>query len=276
MVWLDGRVGPASQARVAALDHGLTVGDGIFETCKVVHGEVFALGRHLCRLSRSAEVLQLTCPAPDVVRSAAAELLAVIGPVSLGRLRITVTAGAGPLGSDRGTASPTLLLAATAAEPWPSKISVITVGWRRNEYSAVAGAKITSYAENVVALRVAHAQGAQEALLANTRGLLCEGTGSNVVVERDGVLVTPPLSSGCLAGITRELLLEWAAQEGLPLVEDDVTFGDLAAAPEVLLTSSTRDVQHISEADGRLIPGTALGAAAHDLFARRAAEQISP
>lgn len=275
-VWIGGRVIPAEQARVAATDHGITVGDGIFETCKVIDGKAFALGRHLRRLARSAGVLQLACPSSERIRAAADELLAATGPLPLGRLRITVTGGPGPLGSDRGPAEPTLVLAVVEGRPWPEHVAAVTVPWRRNELSAVAGAKTTSYAENVVALRAAHERGAHEALLANTRGVLCEGTGSNVVVERDGVLVTPPLESGCLAGITRELFLEWARAEGLPVAEDDVTLQELAAAPEVLLTSSTRDVQHLSEVDGRPVPGTPLGKAAHELFARRAAEGIDP
>jgi branched-chain amino acid aminotransferase len=164
----------------------------------------------------------------------------------------------------------------TASKPWPEVIKVVSVPWTRNERSAVAGAKTTSYAENVVALQAAHDVGAHEALLTNTQGLVCEGTGSNVAVERGGVIVTPPLASGCLAGITRELFLEWAAEEGLPVVEHDVTAGDLAAAPEVLLLSSTRDVQHVSQIDGRSVPGTPLGQAASELFARRAAGGIDP
>jgi branched-chain amino acid aminotransferase len=171
---------------------------------------------------------------------------------------------------------PTLIVAASAAAPWPAQIGVITVGWPRNERSAVAGAKTTSYAENVVALKAAHRAGAHEALLPNTRGELCEGTGSNVVVERNGVLVTPPLSSGCLAGITRELFLEWAAGEGLPVVEDVVVMAELTRAPEVLLASSTRDLQHVSHVDGRPVEGTPLGKAARELFARRAAEGPNP
>lgn len=275
-VWLDGRVGPAEAAFVSVNDHGLTVGDGVFETCKIVDGVPFALTRHLHRLARSAAVLRLPCPPPGKIRDAVADLLAASGPLALGRLRITVTGGPGPLGSDRGPGAPTLVLAAAPAAPWPDRIGAVTVPWARNERSAVTGAKTTSYAENVVALQAAHDRGAHEALLANTRGLLCEGTGSNVVVERDGVLVTPPLSSGCLAGITRELFLEWAVAEGLPVAEDDVTLDDLAAAPEVLLTSSTRDVQHVGELDGRPVPGTALGKAAHELFALRAARDLDP
>ena len=86
------------------------------------------------------------------------------------------------------------------------------VPWVRNERSAVAGLKTTSYAENVVALAYAKERGAIEAVFANTRGELCEGTGSNVFVVRDGVVWTPPLDSGCLAGITRALAVEWCRE----------------------------------------------------------------
>ncbi|HEY6797928.1 MAG TPA: aminotransferase class IV [Kineosporiaceae bacterium] len=276
MVWVDGRVVPAPHAWIAATDHGVTVGDGVFETCKVVDGVPFALTRHLRRLVRSAEVLELPCPPDAEVRAAVADLLAEAGQVPLGRLRITVTGGPGPLGSDRGAVRPTLIVAVAAAAPWPAVIRAVSVDWSRNERSPIAGVKSTSYVENVVALAAARRRGGHEALLANTRGELCEGTGSNVVVERDGELVTPPLSSGCLAGITRELLLEWAADEGLPVIEDAVHPADLAGAPEVLLTSSTRDVQHVSEVDGRPVEGTPLGKAAEELFARRAAEDCDP
>jgi branched-chain amino acid aminotransferase len=276
MVWVGGRVVPGGEARVAATDHGLTVGDGVFETCKVVDGVPFALRRHLRRLDRSAEVLELACPPHAELEAAVAQVLAAVVPVPLGRLRITVTGGSGPLGSDRGGAVPTVIVAVSPARPWPAAIHAVTVDWCRNERSAVAGAKTTSYVENVVALAAAHRRGAHEALLCNTRGELSEGTGSNVIVERGGVLVTPPLSSGCLAGITRELLLEWAGEEGLPLVEDVVTLADLARAPEVLLTSSTRDVQHVGDLDGRPIDGTPLGKAAVELFARRAAAGPNP
>jgi branched-chain amino acid aminotransferase len=276
MVWVDGEVHPARDARIAALDHGVTVGDGVFEALKVVDGVPFAMTRHLRRLARSAGMLGLDCPGPGVVVGAANELMDAAGPVPLGRLRITVTGGPGPLGSDRGDTGPTLLLAVAAAAAWPQRIAIASVPWSRNEHSAVAGAKTTSYAENVVALRWAHQRGAHEALMPNTAGMLCEGTGSNVLVERGGVLVTPPLRSGCLAGITRELLLEWAARHDLPLIEDDVTMAELDAATEVLLTSSTRDVQHVSTLDGRDLTLSPLGKAAVELFARCAAEGVDP
>ena len=93
--------------------------------------------------------------------------------------------------------------------------------------------------------------------------MLCEGTGSNVLLDLgDGSLATPPLSSGCLAGITRELLLEWAAAEGLPLVEKDLPMAQLSSAVDVLLTSSTRNVQQVQLLDGRPVAGSELGRAA--------------
>ena len=124
--------------------------------------------------------------------------------------------------------------------------------WTRNERSAVAGLKTTSYAENVVAVEYAHQRGASEGLFANTRGELCEGTGSNVFLVVGGRILTPPLASGCLAGVTRALVIEWCGAE-----EATLSMSDLAAADEVFLTSSTRDVHPVSALDGRALPGTA-------------------
>jgi branched-chain amino acid aminotransferase len=276
VVWVDGRVINADAARIPVLDHGLTVGDGVFETCKVVHGQVFALTRHLRRLSRSLALLSLP-PVDDVrIRAAVAETVAASGPLPLARLRITVTGGIGPLGSGRGTDAGALMIAVSEASPWPERIAVVTVPWTRNESSAVAGAKTTSYAENVVALNAAHERGAHEALLANTRGMLCEGTGSNVFVAVGDRLVTPPVSAGCLSGITRELLLEWAAAEGLPVVEQDLPFDALDAADDILLTSSTRDVQPVAVLNSRGLHGGRLGRAAAELFAQKAAQELDP
>jgi len=279
-VWVDGVVTDAATARVPALDHGITVGDGVFETCKVVGGVPFALTRHLARLLLSAAALALPVPSNDELRGAVAETLAADadarGPLAFGRLRITLTGGVGPLGSDRAEGARTLIVAVSPSGPWPPRAAVATVPWTRNERSAVAGAKTTSYADNVVALAEAHRRAAHEAIFANTRGELCEGTGSNVFVAVDGALVTPPLSSGCLAGITRELLLEWAAKEGLPVEERPLPLEVLATAEDVVLTSSTRDVQAVGEVDGRALTGGELGAAAVELFTRRAAEGVDP
>jgi branched-chain amino acid aminotransferase len=274
-VWVNGWLGEAAEAMLPAIDHAVTVGDGVFETCKVVDGDAFALTRHLRRLARSAELLGLQVPAESLLRDAVGATLAA-QPERFGRLRITVTGGAGPLGSDRAGTEPGLVVAVGAARPWPAEVVAVSVPWTRNERSAIAGAKSTSYAENVVALRRAREQGAHEALLANTRGELCEGTGSNVVLVLQGQLVTPPLSSGCLAGITRELLLEWAREDGLDVEQRPLEFEVLASADDVLLTGSTRDVQRVHVLDGRRPPGSRPGTAAVELFASRAAADLDP
>lgn len=276
MVWVDGRVVDAGSARVPALDHGLTVGDGAFETCKVLGGQVFALSRHLRRLNRSLAILGLPSPDEVEIRTAVARTVEAAGSSQPARVRITVTGGSGPLGSDRAASGSTLVIAVSPATTWPERIAVVTVPWTRNETSAIAGAKTISYAENVVALKSAHERGAQEALLANTRGMLCEGTGSNVFVAVGDRLLTPPLHSGCLGGITRELLLEWAAEAGLPVVEEDLPFDVLDTANDVVLTSTTRDVQPVQVLDGRELAGGELGREAAELFARKVARGMDP
>jgi branched-chain amino acid aminotransferase len=275
--WVNGRLLAADEPALLANDHGLTVGDGVFETCKIQRGAVFALTRHLDRLARSAAGLALPEPDLDRIRAGIAELLADEPPIEFGRLRITVTGGAGPLGSERIAGAGTCVLQAAAQPPPAATSAVVVAPWVRNERSAVAGIKTTSYAENVVALAYAKVRGASEALLANSLGELCEGTGSNVFVAVEGELVTPPLSAGPLAGISRGLLLEWAVDGGPPVREGSVSMAALAAADEVVLTSSIRDVQPVHAVDGRelVAPGD-LGARAVALFAERAAQGIDP
>lgn len=248
-VWVDGDLVPADRPVLTAGDHGLLVGDGVFETAKVVGGEVVALTRHLERLRRSAAGLGLEVPLDDDALRAAVRAVVEANQPDVGRLRITVTGGPGPLGSQRGEAGPTVVLATGPGGTWPPSATAVVVPWPRNEHGAVAGLKTISYAENVVALAHAHDRGADEALFRNVAGHLCEGTGSNVFLGVDGRLVTPPLSSGCLAGITRELVLEVT-----DAVEVDLTDDDLARADEAFLTSSTRDVQALARIDDRDLP----------------------
>ena len=272
VVWLDGQLHAEEQARISPFDHGLLTGDGVFETLRIYRGVPFATRRHLERLYRSAAVLDLACPPPDVLRAAMDAVVRANG-LSDGRLRITVTGGPGRLSSERGPAGPTVVVAAGVATEWPPATDVVVVPWPRNERGALAGVKSISYGENVVALAHAAALGAGEALFANVAGNLCEGTGSNVFVGLDGRLVTPPLSAGCLAGVTRELIGEL-----VDVVDDDVDLGRLAQADEAFLTSSTREVQPVRSVDGRLlraVPGPLTSAAA-DAFNELLARDLDP
>lgn len=322
-VWVDGTVTGASEARVSATDRGLLLGDGVFETCKVVEGTPFALTRHLARLRRSAALVDMELPwDDDYIRSACAEAMSAalgssVDPVDdsthgcsiadardhppgngdpgsfrdteasgvggeeqvdggqagvhpVGRLRITVTGGPGPLGPSRRGGRPTLVVSAGPAPTRTPTADVVTAEWRSNEHSPSAGAKTTSHLDHVLGLAQAHRRGADEAVSANTAGALTEGTGSNVFVVVDGALCTPSLSTGCLQGVTRDLVLEQ-----VPVVSrDDLTLDDLRRAPEAFLTSSLRDVHPIARVDGRALaaaPGALTEAAAGALAAVQAA-----
>jgi branched-chain amino acid aminotransferase len=273
IIWLNGALqdDPAT-AGISPLDHGLTTGDGVFETLKIVDGRPFAVTKHLERLVGSAVGLGL--PEPDLaqVREGIATVLEADPHIAFGRLRITYTGGPSPLSSERGTAGPTLVVASQAiAHPAPTS-AIVTVPWVRNERSAVAGLKTTSYAENVLALAYAHERGGSEAIFANTVGNLCEGTGSNIFCVYDGELVTPPLTSGALAGVTRNLVLAWFGA-----VERDVPLASLAEADEIFLTSTTRDVQAVHRVDDRDLPAPGeVTAAVAKVFAERSAEDIDP
>src|SRR6478735_10234129 len=184
--WVNGQMltDPQSPAIVVS-DHGLTVGDGVFEAVKVVDGRPFALTRHLARLARSAAGLGLPPLDDALVRRGVADVLAAES-LPLGRLRITYTGGVAPLGSGRGDAPPTTVVVVAPMKPWDGPARLVTVPWPRNERGAVAGLKTTSYAENVVALAYAAEHGAGEALFGNLAGNICEGTGSNVFYVVDG------------------------------------------------------------------------------------------
>jgi len=248
-VWVNGQIlSDPSAPALAVNDHGVTVGDGVFEAIKVVDGQPFALTRHLDRLARSAAGLGLPPVDDALVRSGVAASLEG-QDLPLGRIRITYTGGPAPMGSGRGDAPPTIVVAAGAMAPFAETTAIVTVPWPRNERGALAGLKTTSYAENVVALAYAEERGGSEAVFANLSGNLCEGTGSNVFYVVDGQLRTPTLECGCLAGVTRALLLDWFGG-----VEVDEPIEVAEQADEVFLVSTTRDVQGVTRWNDRELP----------------------
>jgi branched-chain amino acid aminotransferase len=239
-VWVNGALyDNRGDAKISATDHGVVVGNGVFEALKVTDVGPFAVQRHLNRLSRSAAAMGLPAPDHALIRAAIDEVLAD-REFSHGRLRITYTGGLGPLSSSAPYGPPTLVVAAGPVELPAAFTAVVTAPWTRNEHGALSGVKSTSYAENVRTLAYATSRGATEAIFLNTEGNVCEGTGTNTFVVIDGTIITPPLSSGPLAGITREVILEWCDVQ-----ERDFTLAEAMAADEVFITSSLRDVQAV-------------------------------
>ena len=271
--WVDGRLVALADAKISVLDHGLVVGDGVFETLRVYRGVPFAWTRHLARLRTSAEGLGLQVPDVTELRGAAEAVLRA-NELTEARLRITVTGGVAPPGSGRGDGPPSAFVLAFPIEAAAPSVDVVIAPWTRNENGALAGLKTISYAANVRALAYARDKGAGEAIFANTKGNLCEATGSNVFLVRDGTLITPPPSAGSLLGVTRALLLELGMQSGIPTEERDVRIDALAQSDEAFLSSTTREVQPIACVDGARLPEVGgavserLAAAFRDLVAR--------
>ncbi|MGO9558727.1 MAG: aminotransferase class IV [Acidimicrobiales bacterium] len=262
-VYVNGKFVDEADAVVSVFDHGLLTGDGVFESVAIRAGRPFALERHLERLERSACLLGLAIPPLDQLRVAVHGVVEA-GGYATGKIRITLTGGPGPLGSARGGAGPTVIVAAEQLSGDVGVAKVVVAPWPKSELSPTAGAKTISYAENVVALAYAASKGANEALFVNLAGQLCEGTGSNIFVEVGGRLVTPELDSGCLAGVTRGLILE-----NTDATEAVVDRAALEAASEAFLSSTTRGVQPLASIDDRTLPECPgpLTKAASDAFA---------
>jgi branched-chain amino acid aminotransferase len=286
--WVSGGLVPGEQAHVTVLDHGFTVGDGVFETLRTslepaVGVVPFAMDRHIARLARSAAGMGLPAPDAEEVRDALLAVCAANPELAAGgRLRVTYTSGPGPLGSDRAPGRATLAVAASPASQWPAATTLALSPWPRNERGPLTGLKSTSYAENVLVLAHAKRLGAGEALLANLAGHVCEGTGSNIFLVHAGRVSTPPVSTGCLAGITRELVLQWCAEEGPAVAEDARPIDEVGSADEIFITSSTRDVHPVTEVLGSAgepvwagVPGPVTARVA-EVFRRRAAADWNP
>jgi branched-chain amino acid aminotransferase len=270
VIWINGALSESANAGVSPFDRGLTLGHGVFETLRVYNGVPFAARRHLERLMYSASRLEIVPPDAITMLSAMKECINA-NAMSEGLVRLTATSGAAPPWANLKSTSSTIIIAVGPIVARTDAVDVVTVPWPRNDRGPLAGLKTTSYGENVLALSYARALGAQEAIFANTAGRLCEGTGSNVFFGAGGRLMTPPLSSGCLPGVTRELLLEL-----VDIVEEDTAVGALEEAEEAFIASSTREVQPIRSVDGRLLPalpGPATSAASDALTALIARDQ---
>ncbi|GAA0380116.1 4-amino-4-deoxychorismate lyase [Acrocarpospora corrugata] len=272
-IWVNGDLLAPEQAVVSVFDHGLMVGDGVFETIKCMNGQSFALTRHLDRLALSAKRVDLPEPDLAAIADGVRQCLEAAPQWALGRIRVTYTSGPGPLGSDRGGDGTNTIIIVGEQKPFPAAAEVVVVPWPRNERGALSGVKSTSYGDNAKALAYAKERGGGEAIFENLAGNLCEGTGSNIFLVIGGRLITPTLASGCLAGVTRALTLEWCGG-----VEEDISLSALYDAEEAFLTSTTRDVQPIGWVDGKALPQAPgpITLAAMQAFAARSADDLDP
>ena len=238
------------------MDRGAILGLGLFETILALDGVTVFSDRHLSRLRSSAGKLGWNFEFPDF-RETAGKLL-VLNDLATGRakIRLTLTAGSGQLddltqGDDR-----VLWMSALPVTNSHDSLTACQSPWPRNEKSPLIGLKCASYAENLIALDHARRLGFQETLFLNTAGHLCEAATANLFLVKKGLLFTPPLASGCLPGVTREVVIELAGNSGIPCQESDLFPADLDEAEEIFLTSSIRGITGLSRLDSRLLePG---------------------
>lgn len=257
LLWHNGQLTPVSSPTIAVGDQAIVLGQGIFETLIAYRGgKPFQMQEHYDRLLRGAEAMGLQIPSCE-------ELIAAIRLTTETnhlterenlRIRITVTGGTSNLRFQNAKGSEQVFIEVGPAPPVRGPAKTISVPFARNEKGALAGLKTINYGENVVALLKAREAGADEAIFGNTEGNLCEGTWSNVFVRIDGRWITPPLSSGCLPGVTRGLVIELLEEAEMPIEEIDLAMDRLGDVDGAFFTSTLRGVQPIVTLDGRNLP----------------------
>lgn len=239
-VWLDGELVDPAIASVSIEDRGISHGLGVFETLLVLRGKPAFWQAHRQRLSASLKRLGWhDTRLPELAH--ALELLACdpACPAS-SRLRIGVSGGIGTLSGPSHGIRRRVWMTASALPSPAAPVHAMLCPWRRNADSPLVGLKSSSYAENLLALEAAEHHGCNETLWLNHREELCEATTANVFLVQNGVLSTPPLSSGCLPGITRAWVIANAPALGYKCQEIQLTLADLCNADEIILTSATK------------------------------------
>ena len=269
LVYLNKGLVPASDAKVSVFDHGFLYGDGIYETMRVYDGVVFMLDEHVKRLYRSASRIRLGIPKNIAeIKSAIYETLKA-NSLRNAYVRLTVSRGYGPIGLDPGLCKePTFVIIADEFREYPEKyykngIKLIIAGTRRNLKEAVnPQIKSLNFLNNILAKIEAKQKGAYEAVMLNARGYLTEGTICNIFFVTPpipplsrggggGVLCTPSVDCGILDGITRKIILESAAANGLKIKEGKFKKDDIYNASEVFITNTTMEVMPVCKVDGK-------------------------
>ena len=254
LVYLNGSFLPREEAKISLFDRGLLFGDGLFETMRAYHGQVFRFDRHFERFWRSIEFLKIPfSSSKEAVRSALDRLLEA-NQLNEAYIRLMVWRGEGFGLDPEACSSGSVAIIARPLVPYPQaayengfKGAVVSI--RQNEWSPLSRMKSLNFLPNIVAKMEAKAKGADEGILLNTKGHVAEGTVSNVFLVLRGQLVTPSLESGALPGITREAVLELAKGEGINAIEQEIALSELMAAEEVFLTNTLMEVMPMTSID---------------------------
>lgn len=245
-VSINGKLHPADQAFVSAFDSGFMQGIGLFTTMRAYGGRVFRLDKHLDRLVQSAKALGWTIVPEIETLDAAVDQVVSATEQSDARVRLTVTTGSLRAGQEEAGGL-TIVANASPGVRYPTElyqkgVTVIVSRYRQHALDPTAGHKTTSYFARLASLREAHAAGAFESIWLNLDAHIAEGAISSIFAVEDGVLLTPPLDTPILPGITRAAVLELAAAERIPVREQSLKLDELLHADEVFLTGSMIEI----------------------------------
>ena len=255
-IWMNTGLVDEADAKVSVFDHGMLYGDGVFEGIRVYSRRVFELDAHIKRLYDSARAIRLTIPmSPEAMCEAIQTTVEANGIVD-GYIRLLVTRGIGNLGLNPFTCRDSgVIIIADNIELYPPElyekgVKVVSATTIRNHPLAVSPqVKSLNYLNNILAKIEALDSGVSEAIMYNYEGYVAEASGDNVFMVRNGVVCTPPTEAGALEGITRQLVLRLARQEGLEVAEKNLTRYDLHVCDELFLTGTAAEVIGVVEID---------------------------
>ena len=261
LVYIDGEYYPRSKAKISVFDHGLLYGDGVFEGIRSYGGLVFKLKEHIDRLYCSAHAIMLEIPmTKEKMIQAVLETLRING-LRDAYIRLVVTRGIGDLGLDpRKCPKPTVIIITVPMlqlydeEKRKMGMSMIISWTRRDPVDATTHEiKSLNYLNSILAKIEANNAGADEAIILDKHGCICEPTGENIFIVKDGRLITPPPSSGPLHGITANVVKKIAEKLGYPVIERAVTVAELYSADEAFMTGTAAEIMPIRDVNKRII-----------------------
>jgi branched-chain amino acid aminotransferase len=259
-IFIDGKYYDQRDAKISVFDHGLLYGDGIFEGIRAYHGRVFRLKEHIDRLFYSAKAILLNIPMTHAKLMEAVVETCRRNKLREGYIRLVVTRGIGTLGLNPNKCKrPSVVIIADRIQLYPAEyyrkgMAIVTVPTVRNLHSAVNPAiKSLNYLNNILAKIEANNAGCEEAIMLNAEGYVAECTGDNIFIVKQENIYTPPLSAGALYGITRQTVMEMAAENGWKVSEPNLTRYDLFNADECFLTGTGAELIPVVQIDGRVI-----------------------
>ena len=260
-VYINGKLYPKEDAKVSVFDHGLLYGDGVFEGIRCYNGHIFKFTEHIDRLYNSAKAIALKIPmTKDKLKDAVKTTLEANNLNEDSYIRLVVTRGIGKLGLDPFNCSEAQVIIITdfielyPKELYEKGLTAIIVPTIRNHYEALnPKIKSLNYLNNILAKIECINAGAAEGIMLNKDGYVAEGTGDNIFIIKDNIIVTPPTYAGILVGITRNVVIELAAKEGIMVKEEQLTRYDLYIADECFLTGTAVGIIPVVKIDGRSI-----------------------